>query len=911
MEFAFGITHVRTLVQNELTKAYMTEQELRNCITTFSSPFKDSVTKKEMDDLFDDMRSIHGVRMEVFGSVLSGDDPTHDAKWLSNTRQKNTDWYYWNRYKQYLINQGFPGEVLRETDKKTNAIIELCGDPKVDYPFDRRGMVMGDVQAGKTGNYTALVNKAADVGYRVIIIIAGIHENLRSQTQKRIDEGLIGRDSNFGATEIRADRGRVGVGWEDFRRLPKSLTNRSADFRIGRASQNWRMDSGKDEPFVFVIKKNTNILNHLIKWFKSNNTHKGSELIDLPMILIDDEADNASINIAKYADKISTINSQIRKLLNLFEKSSYVAYTATPFANIFIDPDSFNNDFDKNGFTAGKDLFPEHFIISLDRPDNYFGAKQVFLYDADKQHQSPTRDIIDNEECLPIKIPKGFTVEHLPLSLMSALRAFIISGAIRVLRGQSDKHHSMLVNVSHLTDIQRQVSALIKLQMEEVIIPALRTHCALPSDEALKNVEILEFKKTFDAEFSNVIISWNDILPILFDVANRAEVFEVNSKSSDKLNYPEIKVPANDQITAIAVGGYSLSRGLTLEGLTISYFLRNSKAYDTLLQMARWFGYRPNYADICRIWLPDESKDYYAFIAAASEELRQELVDMASSNNNPRDFGLRVRTHPNTLEITARNKAGDFEEVTVEVGLAHSRIETSTIYNNGVSDLAEQNRASALKLYKNLLQNPPTLVGETNLWKSVPVNLIKAYLADFKNHPASQLTNIDPIIKYIEEREYENLKHWDVAFIGSSKKTATKSEDLSINLKLQQRTPSKQDDKEKVVATRRRFSSEKICNLGMEQAELDLVKSNSSGKHITDATYLRHRKCPLLAIHFLKLMEKDTGLIIQEPPLVAWTIGFPTSSKENSFVTYTCNRTYLQANFEEDPEILEGFNSDG
>ena len=97
----------------------------------------------------------------------------------------------------------------------------------------------------------------------------------------------------------------------------------------------------------------------------------------------------------------------------------------------------------------------------------------------------------------------------------------------------------------------------------------------------------------------------------------------------------------------------------------------------------------------------------------------------------------------------------------------------------------------------------------------------------------------------------------------------------------------------------------------MEQAELDLVKSNSSGKHITDATYLRHRKCPLLAIHFLKLMEKDTGLIIQEPPLVAWTIGFPTSSKENSFVTYTCNRTYLQANFEEDPEILEGFNSDG
>lgn len=883
-------------VQMEASKRMMSEGELRDLISEHAAVINGNFSDEELSDLFDRMRHRHGVRMEMGSSLVAPDF----QDWFDAERRRATVWFYWDRYRQHMADSGFPGPVLEAMNEKTNMVIKLCGDPRSGLPFDRRGMVMGDVQAGKTGNYTALVSKAADVGYRVIIIIAGIHENLRSQTQKRIDEGFIGRNSDLSPTDIVEDQGKVGVGWQDFSRLPRALTARMVDFKKNRASLGWRLDS--EEPFVLVIKKNANILKHLIGWLKSLNLHKGDEHIDLPMILIDDEADNASINVAKGADAVSRINGQIRDLLNLFEKSSYVAFTATPFANIFINPDTEHEE-------AGKDLFPEHFLITLDRPDNYYGAEKVFLTDPDEGARSPTRDIDDNEPNLPLKMPKNHFVRELPESLIRALRTFIVSGAIRDLRGQRDKHHSMLINVSHLTSVQTQVANLLRLHMNEVVRPALKMHCMLPVAEAQTNDEIAACRDVFDDEYSDTGADWEEVLPRLHRVAERAQVFEVNSKSGEKLTYPDVKDVENDQITAIAVGGYSLSRGLTLEGLTVSYFLRNSKAYDTLLQMARWFGYRPGYEDLCRIWIKEDAREWYAHIAAASEELRQDLRYMAASGASPRDFGLRVRRHPSALEITARNKAGSGQEVTVEVGLARSRIETTVVHDNGPGSEAEQNREAAIKLYRRLVdRSPATPAGASQLWSEVPSALVKNYLEEFRNHPDAERTQTLPVIKYIEDREDEELGNWDVAFVGSSDKSAMASRYLPLDLALQERTPAVREEG-RVVATSRRFSSRGVVRIGMDDADIQSVTeaaAENGTKNIADSAYLAFRKRPLLAIHFLKLLDKESGETLDEPPLTAWTIGFPHSNRANQTVSYQVTTTWWQQNSTDiDEEVAE------
>ena len=864
--------------------------------------------------ILDRMRERHGVIME-FGDTLVGEDFT---PWLDLRRERETDWFYWNRYREYLSKGGFPGPVLAAMHEKTNAVIRVCGDPRSNDPFDRRGMVMGDVQAGKTGNYTALVGKAADVGYRVIIIIAGIHNNLRSQTQKRIDEGLIGRNSDLGPTETGGGSSRIGVGLLDGSRLPSSLTSRTFDFRKGQTSQTIPLKNMDREPVVLVIKKNASTLKSLIGWLRRHNLSPGVDAIDSPMILVDDEADNASINVAKGADEVSRINGQIRDLLGLFRQSSYVAFTATPFANIFIDPDVEHEE-------AGRDLFPSDFLVALDRPGNYFGASKVFLGGEDGQGPDPKRGIEDNDPLIPLKMKKGSKVDELPGSLMTAIRTFLVAGAIRKLRGQEGKHHSMLVNVSYLTSVQKDVANLIRHKMDDLIGPALRGNCHLPPEEAGRNPEVARCRAVFEEEFLGVAEGWEDVLPLLDTVVTRTRVYEVNSSSGEKLDYPDVEDPGNDQVTAIAVGGYSLSRGLTLEGLTVSYFLRNSKAYDTLLQMARWFGYRPGYEDLCRIWIKDEAADWYAHIAEASEDLRQDLVEMARNDATPRDFGLRVRSHPSALEITARNKAGKSEIVSVEVGLQKSRIETTILHDNEPSGEAKRNREAVIALHRKLetARLDAREDGASRVHADVPSSMVKEFLGNYRPHKDDAPIQLDPILRYIDEREDENLDLWDVAFVGSSDSEAATDtwDELGYPLPMQRRTPRSREGG-KVEATSRRFSSRGVVRLGMSAAQVEAAKAEEKARksetpdekplNISDARYLGHRTRPLLAIHVLRLLEKDDKAPVAGEPLVAWTIGFPSSDRPEKTVTYRVNTTWWRQNRDEvDEEVAEELERDG
>ena len=410
--------------------------------------FSGKVTDDEAEELARLIEEKYGISMGL-GAIVDAED---FRPWLHDARINGEFGdFYWGRYRQLLNLNGLPKSVIDATDEVTDRVLDRLGDPRNLSPWSRRGMVVGNVQSGKTANYTGLICKAADAGYRLIVVIAGIHNNLRNQTQARIDEGFIGRDTGRLAHANRAQRQKlIGVGTFDQREFPVSLTNTLRDFNKATATTNTSQIAQYNVPVVLVIKKNSSTLKNLLEWLKEHSAHQSTQMVSQPMLLIDDEADNASINTAYARDEVTRINSQIRELLSLFHRSCYVGYTATPFANIFIDPDTDDE-------TLKQDLFPRHFIIGLDAPSNYFGAQKVFL-DARDRH---IRLIDDNEDILPMKHKIDHPVDTLPGSLVRALRTFIVARAIRNVRGQQAAHASMLVNASRFTDVQGRLRAEI------------------------------------------------------------------------------------------------------------------------------------------------------------------------------------------------------------------------------------------------------------------------------------------------------------------------------------------------------------------------------------------------------------------------------------------------------------------
>ena len=299
----------------------------------------------------------------------------------------------------------------------------------------------------------------------------------------------------------------------------------------------------------FVIKKNNTTLKNLTDWLKEHSLRGGGNSIDAPMLLIDDEADNASINTRYGSGEVSKINGQIRDLLQIFDRSCYIGYTATPFANIFIDPDTDDE-------MLGADLFPRNFIVSLDPPSNYVGPTKVFIDEPDEY----IRCIDDNEDILPLKHTKELGVQALPASLTQAIRTFVIGRAIRLARGQASQHCSMLVNASRFLNVQRQLRNEIHDEIRS-IQASVRINGALPSKEALKDHQIHALYETWQSEFGEGVCDWSLVQPLLHEAASPVNVVEVNGNSPGTLNYGD---HASDGLNVIAVGGFSLSRGLTL-----------------------------------------------------------------------------------------------------------------------------------------------------------------------------------------------------------------------------------------------------------------------------------------------------------------------------------------------------------
>ena len=834
--------------------------------------------------------------------TLKGTDSAHQSWYLV---QEN-DGFYWDRYRTYLKNIKHWGiKVVNRLNETTNGIMDDLGNPK-DHarPFQRRGLLLGDVQSGKTSTYTAICNKASDAGYRVIIVLAGMMENLRVQTQERLDAEFVGVESKY-TLDRQADKEirniPVGVGKIPPINQDKRIacfTSVSTDFNKATLRALGLSLRNLNGTALFVIKKNKSVLNNLYKWLMENNADHDDGLIDLPLLLIDDEADNASVNTNSEEKNPTAINQAIRNILNCFRQASYLGITATPFANIFIDPDP-----DDGG--AARDLFPKDFLTVLPSPEKYIGADKIFgSGDADEwsDKERPQRTDgqysnciipIENEEQAPFFIFKhkkelADELYDLPESMREAVRYFILITGISDLRKDNNEHRSMLVNVSRFTKVQNRTADLIEEYVSS-IKSDLENYSQLAADKAEKIKNIFALKAVWDKYDMSALagIMWPVFLKnYLFKSARRIEVRSVNQQhGASSLNYYEYK---NVGMRVIAVGGNSLSRGLTLEGLCVSYFYRNTMMYDTLLQMGRWFGYRPNYEDLFKVWMAEDAVNWYGYITDAVNELKDELRRMQRQNQTPEQFGLKVRQAPGTLLITARNKMRSATPVSRPVTVSGRMIETPRL--KGDACTIEENERLCRSFIQSLAADDHITGCEYDkytkafIWHHVPKKMIIELVRNYITHPWN--LNFQPVAlaDYISDDDGP-LDFWDVGIPQDADETDSvvlNLIDSEIVIHPKGR-PLEWDpctkNMLKVYGRHVRIGSGGCTKIGLSEKRIKELRSEYGSSK--DSTFLRTIRDPLVLIHVLK--NTNEKKLDTDPEIVfALGLGFPYDGKERT-----------------------------
>lgn len=710
--------------------------------------------------------------------------------WLNAARKQ--DWRYWQRYREWLERK-LSIKAVDALDRSTDSVLALLEDPEREGPWDRRGLVVGHVQSGKTSHYSGLICKAADAGYKIIIVLAGLHNNLRSQTQMRLDEAFLGFKTTIFDDEAFEP---IGVGEMDADPAirPNFATTRTekGDFST-KIARNLGI-TPEQRPWLFVVKKNKSVLTRLLSWIRNHvaNTHDretGRRIVtNLPLLLIDDEADHASVDTREMAldesgrpnedHEPTAINRLIRCILHSFSRSAYVGYTATPFANIFINEQAATRE-------EGPDLFPASFIINLAAPSNYVGPARVFGTRAEVGRGSGlplVRRVEDFEGWIPSKHKNGHLPlyegrDELPPSLIEAIDAFVLACALRRLREQEGEHCSMLVHVTRYTSVQRAVHAQVEERVRHL---RQRLHRRTGGhEEILASLRLLwerDFAPTttaMAAEMPDEVgcftgMAWEEIEPSLVQAVSDIQVRMINGTAKDALDYAESQETG---LKVIAIGGDKLARGLTLEGLTVSYFLRASKMYDTLMQMGRWFGYRPGYLDLGRLYTTGELLEWFEHIADASEELREEFDFMAASGATPREYGLKVQSHP-VLMVTSSIKMRTARDI--ELSFSGGLSETVNFHRE--SAVLQRNLEAARRLVSSLglpevdprrNRNGSVHEWKGHLWNDVSADQVLGFLDSYRGHPEARKANSVLLADFIRSLSPGGeLTQWTVAVIG-------------------------------------------------------------------------------------------------------------------------------------------------
>lgn len=907
-----AILTIRTLLPDS---GSVTREEIERQVDfVLTNPiFKDL----DRNHLIREVESLYRVRVEEFRMIEAGERRKH---WI-NDNKNSIHWNFWDRYKTFLqFRKNFAPETIGHLDRLTNKTLDGLYNPKADVGFDKKGLVVGQVQSGKTSNYTGLICKAADAGYDMIIILAGMHNNLRTQTQLRLDEGFLGFDTkyqrafNTGNSIIGA-----GVGQKIYPAHSFTSSDEGGDF-----SKRGTYSFHTNEPIIAVVKKNKTRLENLYKWLHSHGTDDGSsvrKIKDKTLLLIDDEADNASINVSNDPAKRSAINSAITQILSLFVKSGYVGYTATPFANIFIP-------FNEN------DIFPRDFIINLPAPSNYIGPEKVFGFRpiADDENSDTVLPIInrinDYQSYIPNKHKKNDQLPSaLPDTLKRAIRCFILTCAIRRLRGQIKEHNSMLVHVTRYITWQNHIRELVvkvfehyKLGIDQnnsVVLEELRK--AFEEDVKEDNYQYKSYKtvsqEILNSDLADIdsmiqIHEWKDVLNHLNDAVTKIEVRAINGGSGDILDY----VDHPNGLSVIAIGGDKLSRGLTLEGLCVSYYLRASTMYDTLMQMGRWFGYRPGYVDLCRLFTSRELNEWFCHITHASEELREEFDYMADvAGSTPEQYALKVRTHPGVLQITSSNKMKDTTEI--QITWSGRLVES---YELKRSKDAIDNNFAATNRFISTLPNSYETKNSNFIWKDVSATQVKDYLKNIQLLENLKAYEPHNLIRFIDlQLPNRELTNWTVVLM--SKGNADSSSSVSFidgnkQVGSWMRTQDENNSSDEIYYLKKSHilsPKDEFIDLSTDEYERAMqltreqwVKKKKEGQPSYPngqivRNEIRNPNNPLLLIYLLD--PKGTKLPETSNPIVGYAISFPKSNF-NAFVAFAVKDELLDR-FDFDYEI--------
>jgi hypothetical protein len=911
----------------------------------------------DVEKLTRDLEASFSIWIGVETSLV--DDTDHEP-WLLE-KKKEIDWAYWRRYQRFLeeVEEWSPVTV-RNLDRLVDAVLEKLEDPNRTGNWDRRGLVAGHVQSGKTSNFTGLICKAVDAGYKLVVVLAGVHNSLRSQTQGRLDEGFLGYDSKN--TAGAGPRRTIGVGALEGCPPVSTITTSAdnGDFKTSVA-RNFHIDP--NTKLLFVIKKNATVLKNLVGWIQNYANHTDTSgrryVKDVPILVIDDEADNASVDTRAGAlDEDgrpdpeydpAVINGLIRRLLHSFARSAYVGYTATPFANIYI-PDVAKAD----GY--GEDLFPKSFIVNLPAPSNYIGPVQVFGL-ADPGGTSveplplvtPVDDYLDTPPSGPRalrhddwdkgpgwmppkhkrdQVPRHRDKDVLPESLREALRAFILARAGRLARGQDNCHNSMLIHVSRFTDVQNRVVVQVQAELDAIQdeIEVWNGKADSSIIEELEQIWERRFRPAVDAMAGDDLprLTWSQIRSQVKQAADGIRVKQINGSAGDVLEYREAEKTG---LNVIAVGGDKLARGLTLEGLTVSYFLRATRLYDTLMQMGRWFGYHPGYSDLCRLYTSPDLVSWYVHVARANEELREMFDDMARRKLTPREYGLKVQAHPDGLLITAAAKM----RYATNVRLSYDgSISETVVFEHAQTD----GNVRAIKTFVSKLGGPKrdhvdagaNAVGprrrqdpaETLVWTGVDAEKILGLLAEVRvpengPHKARPALLAEFVQKHVARNE---LTEWTVGLVSNQEADVADVHEIQeARIGLVTRKVSVHEDRSGFSVRRLVSPSDEMLGFSPEMRDRALEITRESfrrdpgrgryrlSSEEADASKiktpngaairsLRRKEEGLLLVYLIKPVDEAKEVISGAPvPVPGFALSFPSETTTET-VDYVVNPVY-------------------
>lgn len=877
---------------------YITNDAIIDFIDAENEKFKGKepyLNSQQKEDIFKKIKSIYEVHMDEGYAILA--DYEHDQEWYINLKkdEKYED-NFTERYFNYLKGKGWASKVCDTIDADTDKIMSYIGNPEeVESCFAIRGLVVGDVQSGKTSNYTGLMAKALDSGYNAIFVLTGTVESLRRQTQIRIEEGIIGYDAYTGK-DVGVTRGGV---------LPRCYTNRTKDF-VGSLDQTTGLLIA-DTPLILIMKKNVSVLKKLYSSIKKINTHHENEKINGSLLIIDDEADNASINTNKEDEDPTKINDYITKILTLFERNTYIGYTATPFANVFISYNS-EDEMLRNG------LFPHDFIYALNSSSNYCGCEKYFTND---NKNVIYIDELENELMLPMKHKKDVEISDLYPSLYRAIDEFLLINTVRDFREPNkNTHRSMMINISRFTSVQILITNIIKDYVDN-IKKITKLTSKLPAKNAEANETIQKLKTTYEKmEVANV--DWGKVRNNLYESIKNIEIVSVNScKSASKLNYD---AKANEGYRVIAVGGLALSRGLTLEGLCVSYFYRNTCTYDVLMQMGRWFGYRGDYEDLCKIYITEKSKNFYKEIYVATKKLKDDIRVMSKENKKPEEYGIRVMNNSSELGITARNKMRSATVKHDRTSFYDNFFETQ--YLSRDLELNEKNKELTFELFSNINIDSRDLNVKNPYFRNIDKKLIINLVEKIDVSPACIEFDTKQLANFLKKCD-ENV--FDVLVMSGESDNNFEYKPLNINIPLVQRTMDTRCGNSiiRISGSSAHLIGSSDARYGLTEVQKPLV---ANAKKAQD--FMVKGRNPLLSIYFIepkkpKVMNevdsKNFDDLVDELSgyenkyLVAFCLMFP--KKDNIIETVNTYFVHKDVNFydkmhDEDDKFMFGEKDD-